>query len=255
MNTDDERPVLYSRRNFGKLGLAWLPFSLAVGNGAYFLAAGNSNTGGGQGNSGGGWKILFDGKSTDSWRSYRGTTFPRTGWVVENGCLRHRAKAGGGDIVTKEKFENFELKLEWKVAPGGNSGIMYRVSEEGLATWHTGPEMQILDNERHNDGKNPLTSAGSLYALIAPSKDVSKPAGEFNHVRLIVNGDHVEHWLNGEKIVEYELNSKDIQTRIANSKFKDYPKFAREKTGHIALQDHGDDVWFCNIKIRELPSR
>jgi hypothetical protein len=252
MSINDSRPILCSRRVFGKLGLTWLAFSEGVTSSNILLAAPNSNSGGQRGSSGG-WTTLFDGKSTGGWRSYRGTALPSKGWVIEDGCLKHQAKAGGGDIVTMQKFENFELELDWKVAPGGNSGIMYRVSEQGQSTWHTGPEMQILDNERHADGKSPLTSAGSLYALIAPAKNVCKPAGEFNHVRLIVAGNHVEHWLNGEKIVEYELNSKEIQARIATSKFKEYPQFAKEKTGHIALQDHGDDVWFCNIRVRELP--
>ncbi len=188
-----------------------------------------------------------------AWRSYRGTDFPRTGWVVENGCIRHQARAGGGDIITRQKYRDFELELDWKVAPGGNSGIIYRVSENGADTWETGPEMQVLDNDRHPDGKNPLTSAGSLYALIAPRQNVTKPAGEFNHVRLLVKGNHVEHWLNGEKIVEYEFGSPDLEARIRASKFKDFSNFAKEQTGYIALQDHGADVWFCNISIRPLP--
>jgi hypothetical protein len=196
------------------------------------------------------WRPLFDGKSTDNWRAYHGTQFPRIGWHVENGCLKHRAQGQGGDIVTREKFANFELELDWKVAPGGNSGILYRVSDDGQETWHTGPEMQVLDNEGHPDGKNPLTSAGALYGLIAPNRNATRPAGAFNHVRILVNGNHVEHWLNGKKILEYELNSSNLKSRIANSKFKDFPQFASEETGHIALQDHGDEVWYCNIRIR-----
>lgn len=200
-------------------------------------------------------RALFDGKSTEQWRSYRGTAFPAKGWVIEDGCLKHIAQAGGGDIITKEKFENFELRLDWKVAPGANSGIMYRVSEESEEPWYTGPELQILDDARHQDGKSPLTSAGSFYALIAPAKKVVKPAGEWNSVRLLVNGDHVEHWLNGEKIVEYELNSDDLKAKIAKSKFADKPRFAKEKSGHLVLQDHGDEVWFRDIKIRILPTK
>lgn len=202
-----------------------------------------------------GIKTLFDGKSTDLWRSYRGTAFPAKGWVIENGTLRHQARAGGGDIVSKEKFENFELRLDWKVAPGGNSGVMYRVSEEGEQPWNTGPEMQVLDDAGHRDGKSPLTSAGSLYALIGPAKKVVKPAGAWNSARLVVNGNHVEHWLNGEKIVECELNSPDLKAKIAASKFSNQPRFALEKSGHIVLQDHGDDVWFREIKIRVLAQK
>jgi hypothetical protein len=202
-----------------------------------------------------GIKVLFDGKSTDNWRSYRGATFPAKGWIIEGDTLRHQAGAGGGDIVTKDKFESFELRLEWKVAPGGKSGIMYRVSEDGKQPWNTGPEMQVLDDAKHPDGGNPLTSAGSLYALIAPSKRVVKPAGQWNATRLVVNGNQVEHWLNGEKIVEYALNSGELKSKIAASRFASLPGFASEKSGHIALQDHGDDVWFRDIKIRVLPQR
>jgi 3-keto-disaccharide hydrolase len=190
--------------------------------------------------------------TTAGWRSYRGMEFPRTGWVVDNGCIRHVAGSGGGDIITRQQFADFELELDWKVAPGGNSGILYRIAEVGEESWHTGPEMQILDNQRHSDGKNPLTSAGALYGLIAPTKNVTKPAGESNHVRLVVIGNHVEHWLNGEKILEYEFNSPDLKSRIAKSKFKNFAGFAKQKIGHIALQDHSDDVTFCNIAIREV---
>lgn len=202
-----------------------------------------------------GIKVLFDGKSTYNWRCYRGAAFPAKGWVIEEGALRHQAGAGGGDIVTKDKFENFELRLEWKISPGGNSGIMYRVTEDAEQPWHTGPEMQLLDDAGNHDGGNPLTAAGSLYALIAPSKKVVKPAGQWNSARIVVNGNHVEHWLNGEKIVDYELNSEALKTKITGTKFASLPRFGREKSGHIALQDHGDDVWFRDIKIRVLPQR
>jgi len=130
--------------------------------------------------------------------------------------------------------------------------VMYRVSEEGEASYHTGPEVQILDNHGHRDGKSPLTSAGSCYGLYAPSKDVTRPVGSWNEMRLVVKGNHVEHWLNGDKVVEYELFSPDWNARVAGSKFKEWPQFGRIPRGHIALQEHGNRVEFRNIKIRPL---
>jgi hypothetical protein len=196
------------------------------------------------------WEVLFDGKSTDKWRGFKVSSFPDRGWKVEEGALRAVAGAGGPDLITKDKYENFELQLEWKVSPGANSGIMYRVSEDFDAPWHTGPEMQVLDDDRHADGKNPKTSAGSLYALIAPKDRRLKPVGEWNQVKLIVHSNRVEHWLNGVKVVEFELGGSELNQLIAGSKFKDMPRFAKEKTGHIDLQHHGDDVWFRNIRVR-----
>ena len=196
-----------------------------------------------------GWKLLFDGKTTQGWHGFKKTTVP-SGWQVKNDCL---ARVGsGGDIVTDDEFDNFELKLEWRVTPGANSGIFFRVSEDEDQPWRTGPEMQILDNAEHADGRNPLTSAGSNYALHAPGRDVTQPVGLFNEVRLIVNGPHVEHWLNGVKIVEYELGSPEWEKLVAASKFSSMPRYGREKKGHIDLQDHGDLVWYRNIKIRPL---
>jgi len=204
------------------------------------------------GEQGGEWTVLFDGTSTDAWRGFKSDAFPAQGWVIEDGALKHVAGAGGGDIITREQFQDFELRLEWKAAPGANSGIFYRVQEVGNWVWETGPEMQVLDDALHADGKNPKTSAGSLYGLIACAKPSVKPAGEWNAVRIVVMGPHVEHWLNGTKVVEYELGSEAWNRMIAESKFKDMPNFGRMPAGHIALQDHGDDVWFRNIKIRRL---
>jgi hypothetical protein len=201
---------------------------------------------------GSGWIALFDGQSTDAWRGFKRDSFPDKGWKVENGAL---ATITGGDVVdliTKEQFESFELQLEWKVSPSGNSGVIYHVSEEFKAPWHTGPEMQVLDDDKHNDGKNPKTSAGALYALIAPKNKVLKPVGEWNQAKLIINHNHGEHWLNGVKIVEYELNSPELNTLIAASKFSTMPRFAKEQTGHICLQNHHDAVWFRNIKVKKL---
>jgi hypothetical protein len=195
-----------------------------------------------------GWRLLFDGKTTQGWRGYKSQACP-DGWKVEDGALVRAGK--GGDLVTVDEFDDFELVLEWRIAAGGNSGIMFRVSEDEGAPYMTGPECQVLDNAKHPDGKNPKTSAGSCYGLYAPSKDVMKP-GEWNKVRLVVQGSHVEHWLNGEKVVEYEIGSDEWNERIRKSKFKAWAKFGKNAKGHIDLQDHGDRVEYRNIKIRPL---
>jgi 3-keto-disaccharide hydrolase len=197
-----------------------------------------------------GWRLLFDGTTTAGWRGYKSDTMP-AGWQVVDGALTR--VAGGGDIVTKDQFGSFLLVLEWKVAPGGNSGIMYHVVEDSSETYFSGPEMQVLDDARHRDGRSRLTSAGSAYGLYPAPGGVVKPAGQWNQVRLLVNGPHVEHWLNGVKVCEYELWSEDWNARVAGSKFKQWPGFGEARTGHIALQDHGDRVAYRNIKIRVLP--
>jgi hypothetical protein len=160
----------------------------------------------------------------------------------------------GGDLITADQYENFELELEWKISEGGNSGIFFGVREiPGLeVAYETGIEMQVLDDDRHVDGGTPETSAGACYALYPPAQDVVRPVGEYNQVRLLVNDGHVEHWLNGQKIVEYVIGSEDWHKRIAKSKFADWEHFAKYRKGHIGLQDHSDRVWFRNIRIREL---
>jgi hypothetical protein len=210
-----------------------------------------------------GWKLLFDGKTTAGWRGFHSQTFPAQGWVVEDGALKRQAAKGqpssaAGDIITAAEYGNFELALDWKLAPGGNSGLKYLIPE-GPGTSHSGVgyEMQILDDERHPDakaGKNGNRTAGSLYDLIAPSEHAAKPIGEWNHARLIVRGRHVEHWLNGKRIVEFEIGSPAMKSLIAESKYKDIKGFGDATSGHILLQDHGDEVSFRNIKLRDLSS-
>jgi hypothetical protein len=196
-----------------------------------------------------GFKLLFDGKTLDGWRGWKKDK-PTDAWKVVDGLLTLAGK--GGDILTIEQYENFELKIDWRVAPGGNSGIMYRVAETEGAPYMTGPEYQVLDNAKHPDGKNPKTSAGSIYAVYAPAKDVSKPAGEWNSSKIVANGKKIEHWLNGEKTAEAEIGSEDWAKRIADSKWKTAKKYGLETKGHIDLQDHGDKVEYKNIKIREI---
>lgn len=196
------------------------------------------------------WIVLFDGKSADAFRGYKHDSFPDKAWRVEDGSLKTIVGGEGVDLVTKEKFDNFDLQLDWRVSPGGNSGVIYNVSEEFPNSYNTGLEMQVLDDSKHKDGANPKTSAGALYALIAPENKELKPVGEWNRARLLVSGNHVEHWLNGRKIVEFELDSPALNELIAESKFNKMPGFAKEKNGHIALQHHRDEVWYRNIKIR-----
>ena len=199
-----------------------------------------------------GFVLLFDGKSISNWRRWKGEGVPES-WKVVDGSLSHVAGAGsGGDIMSDQQYGDFELRLEWKIAEGGNSGIMYRASDKYDISWYTGPECQILDNARHPDGKNPKTSAGSDYALYAPIKDVCKPAGEWNEVRIVAKGKHVEHWLNGTKIAEYEVESPEWKDLVSKSKFADLPDYGRMPSGHIVLQDHGDTVSFRSIRIRKL---
>jgi hypothetical protein len=201
------------------------------------------------------WKTLFDGKSTDAWRGYGRDAFPTTVWKVENGQLKTIVGAKDPvDLITKDKYRDFELELEWKIQPGGNSGVIYRVAElpKPSETWHSGPEMQVLDDAKHADGLDPKKSAGALYALVAPTNKTLNPPGQWNTVRLVVRGSHVEHWLNGKKVVEADLASPELKALIAASKFNAYPGFAQEREGHVALQFHGDEVAFRNIRIRTL---
>jgi cytochrome c len=196
-----------------------------------------------------GWRLLFDGETTAGWRHFRGEA-ALEGWEVIDGALVRTGP--GGDIVTEEQFTDFELSLEWKLEPGGNSGMFFHVTEDHDWVWETGPEMQVLDNALHHDGQDPLTSAGANYALHAPSWDTTRTPGHWNRARLLVRGPHVEHWLNGERLLEYELWSLDWVRSVAASKFASMPDYGKRKRGHIALQDHGDRVEYRNIRIREL---
>lgn len=196
-----------------------------------------------------GWTLLFDGESLEHWRGFKQDAAP-AGWIVDNGSIHLEESAG--DLVTRETYDNFELLIDWKVGLGGNSGIFFRVSEDHDNVWETGPEFQILDDERHPNGSNPLTCAGSNYALHAPNRSVVNTTGAYNRTRIVVKGNDVEHWLNGHKIVSYSFRSPDWFQRVAESKFSTMPDYGLAREGHIALQDHGDAVWFKNIKIRRL---
>jgi hypothetical protein len=198
-----------------------------------------------------GWTLLFDGKTADGWRGYKQKGFPAKGWTTD-GALRCSKGGGGGDLVTETDYTSFELVFEWLVTPGANSGVLYRVSEEGDYSWRTGPEYQILDDAAHGDGKNEKTSAASLYAVCAPAgKKVHKP-GEWNQGRIVVDGQRIEHWLNGMKVCAITIGSDEWKNAVAASKWKSVPTFAASAKGRIALQDHGDEVAFRGLKLRPL---
>jgi len=196
-----------------------------------------------------GWTNLFDGKSTEHWRRYRSEDFPEKGWVIEDGALRVVAGGGGGDLVTREPYRDFEFAFDFKVSKGANSGVMFRVTEDHGAPWETGPEYQILDD---SNGGNPLTASGALYALYPADPIVTRPPGEWNHGKIVVVGNHLEHWLNGRLLVDVSMDDPEYVKRVAESKFGAMPDFGIRPTGHLCLQDHGHDVWFRNLKVRSL---
>lgn len=190
--------------------------------------------------------------SLDDWRNFKADTIGAA-WKLQGGVLTLAGK-GGGDLITQEEYENFELDMDWKISEGGNSGLMFHVAEADTlgATYHTGPEYQLLDNERHPDAKIEKHRAGDNYDLQKSTVETVKPAGEWNTTRLVVNNGMVEHYLNGEKVVEYELWTPEWEEMVANSKFAQFPAYGLAKTGHIALQDHGDEVSFRNIRVKRL---
>lgn len=193
-----------------------------------------------------GWKLLFDGKSTDGWRNYKKERIS-DGWVVEDGELV-RARQGAGDIITEDKYGAFELSLEYKISKGGNSGLMYHVTEQADTPWQTGPEVQIQDNQ---DGHDPQKS-GWLYQLYSSETDATKPAGQWNEIRILITPEKCAQYMNGVKYCEYVKGSDDWNRRVADSKFAKMPHFGKPDRGHISLQDHGNEVAFRNIKIRVI---
>jgi hypothetical protein len=207
-----------------------------------------------------GWQLLFDGTSKTGWHVYNGKS-DGAAWKVEDGALTLDSnykvdgkRAGGGDLVTDEEYENFELSLDWKIGKGGNSGIIFLVNEDKKydASYHTGPEMQVLDNAGHSDASINKHRAGDLYDLIASEPQTVKPAGEWNTVRIVVNKGALEFHQNGSKVVSTTLFDDNWKKMVAASKFKAWKDFGTYKKGKIVLQDHGDPVWYRNIKIKKL---
>lgn len=200
-----------------------------------------------------GWKLLFNGKSTEGWVALGKDAFPEKGWTIQDGVLHHQKGGGGGDIVTSKYFTNFELSFEWKIAEAGNSGVKYNLADPNK---NVGFEYQMLDDAKHPDGvKNgTLHQTASLYDLVEPASDRKvNPVGAWNQSRILVQGNHVEHWINQTKSVTFEIGSPDMTARIAGSKYKKVAGFGEKKASPILLQDHGDSVDFRNVKIRELP--
>ena len=200
-----------------------------------------------------GWRLLFNGNDLANWRGYKMDSMPSAWGIEPEGTLHFNPGAGdGGSIITRQEFQNFELRLDWKIQEGGNSGIFFRASEDGEEVYHTGPEMQILDNANHPDGLDKKTSAGANYGLHPVETEVVRPFGKWNSVRIVVDGNYVQHWLNGFQVVAYELESDEWNELVRQSTFADFPGYGLNPSGHIGLQDHGNKVWFRNIKIREL---
>jgi hypothetical protein len=199
-----------------------------------------------------GWKLLFDGKTSEGWRGYRTDSFPTSGWTIEDGCIKSIA-GSAPDVMTKAQYTDFELELEWKASEKGNSGICYRVQEKHDASWQTGPEYQILDDTTYGAKPDDMHSAGACYELAAPAATKKlNPAGQFNRARIVVHNGLVQHFLNGVKVCEARMDDASWKDRIAKSKFKEFEGFGLQPTGYIAIQHHGNDMWFRSIKIRDL---
>ncbi len=218
-----------------------------------------------------GWQLLFDGSTSTGWEGFQGTPFPTRSWAVEDGTIRTLADRRGGDIVSVAEFENFELVFDWKLVSGGNSGVKYLVQKAWAGPGYrphlsqdakrlsmlraTGPEYQLLDDSSLNQRRAEweYSSCGSLYLLYKPASDKPLRApGEWNTSRIVVRGTQGEHWLNGQKILEYEFNSPDFFQRVERTKFRRVPGFGFKGPGHIALTHHNHPVWYRNIKIRAL---
>ncbi len=199
-----------------------------------------------------GWRLLFNGTSLEGWRGYRMQGLPEAGWEIKDGLLKTVPKVRGRELITVQKFNDFEFSWEWRIAPAGNNGVKYFVTEERPAA--PGHEYQMIDDEKNPDGKvGPQRTTAAFYDVLPPAPDKpTKPAGEWNQSRILVRGNHVEHWLNGKKVLEYELGSERVKEGLAKSKFKTFPDFGSKIEGHIMLTYHNDECWFRNLKVREL---
>ena len=197
-----------------------------------------------------GWRSLFDGTSTSAWRGYHEATLP-AGWRIVDGVL---TKTGSvNDIITKDQFGNFELALDWKLSPGGNAGVFYRGTEEYDHIYWSAPEYQLLDDAGHPDGRSRLTSAGANFGLYPSPAGIVKPGGEWNSTLIVVNGNNVQHWMNGQKLLEYDLGSPDWEAKVKASKFIEYPHYGRAPRGYIGIQgDHDGALSIRNVRIREI---
>jgi hypothetical protein len=202
-----------------------------------------------------GYRLLFDGKTMDGWRTYQNK--PSTSWSVDSGTLHCKGSAGNygaitADLVTKNQYEDFDLLVDWKISAGGNSGILYMVTEDNPYSYLSGPEYQIIDDKNFPEKLEDWQHTGANYAMDPAPAAVPNPVGEWNHARIVVNHGHVEHWLNGKKVVSYELYSEDWNKKKMAGKWKDVPTYGQSKKGYITFQNHGSEAWFKNIKIKQL---
>ncbi|MFT5706666.1 MAG: hypothetical protein ACI9ES_000953 [Oceanospirillaceae bacterium] len=199
-----------------------------------------------------GWHLLFNGKDLSEWRNFNQHDV-NANWVIDQGAM-HLSKGGGGDLISQKVYENFELKLEWKISTAGNSGIFVLADELGSQIYSHAIEIQILDNERHSDNKISSHLSGSIYDIIPSRKSSHKMAGLWNQVHIVLYNSELTVWQNGVKNAEINIGSNEWNELISQSKFNTWQDFAQAKKGHIGLQDHSDPVWFKNIKIKELKS-
>lgn len=199
-----------------------------------------------------GWVLLFDGTSTNNWRPYKNKA--SDGWKIENGELINKKDGvkNRADMITKEEYDSFEFVIDWKVDKGANSGIVYHANEKNNSSYESGPEYQLIDDKGYPQALEDWQKSGADYDMHPPTKVVSKPAGEYNHTRIVVKGAHVEHWLNGEKVADFDFWTPEWNALKAKSKFKDNKEWGMAKKGYIALQDHGGGISFKNIKIKKL---
>ena len=199
-----------------------------------------------------GWQLLFDGTSLDAWRGYKRDTLPESGWELKDGALRTVAKVKGGELITRKKFSDFEFTWEWRVAPGGNNGVKYLVTEERPQS--PGHEYQMIDDAGYPGKLSPNHLTADFYDVLPAAADKPiRPAGEWNTSRIVVRGARVEHWLNGKNVLTYELGSAAVKAGVEKSKFKGHPGFGEKIAGHIMLTYHQDECWYRNLKIRETP--
>ena len=236
-----------------RLSIQVRPLVFPLVAGLALLAAGNSKGYAADAAADEGFEYLTGADAQERWTAYGvegiDGAWPKT-WSIEGDVLR--TTGGGGDLMTTKDYSDFDLRFDWKVPAGANSGVMYRVGPSKDPSYFTGPEYQILDNAGHADGKNALTSTASLYGLYAPSKEAAKPAGQWNSSRIVVRGKHVDHYLNGELVVSADIDSDDWKTRLAASKFAAWKAFATLPTGRVVLQDHGDEVSYRGVRIKPL---
>ena len=202
-----------------------------------------------------GYKLLFDGKTMNGWRTYQNKS--AASWSVDNGTLHCKGSSANygaitADLMTKDQYENFDFSVDWKISPKGNSGILYMVTEDNAYSYLSGPEYQIIDDKNFPEKLEDWQKTAANYAMDPAPTAVPNPIGEWNHTRIVVNNGHAEHWLNGKKVVAYELYSNDWKKKKMAGKWKDVPTYGASKKGHITFQNHGSEAWFKNVKIKQL---